>query len=110
MPEDWLTTQEAAELSGYHVNYIRQLIKADKIEARKFGPVWQVNRASLLAHINNMGEIGARRGPLPILAVGRFVYRIIQSGDGFEQYSVNRLPWHKVFNYIRTNKRVLVHR
>lgn len=64
MPEEWLTTQEAAELSGYHENYLRRIIRADKIEARKFGPLWQVNRSSLLAYLKDAQKaVDGRRGP-----------------------------------------------
>ena len=51
MLEDWLTVHQAADVSGYHFNYIRQMIRAGKLEARKFGPVWQVNRTALLEYI-----------------------------------------------------------
>ena len=44
MPEEWLTVHQAADVSGYHFNYIRQMIRAGKLQARKFGPVWQVSR------------------------------------------------------------------
>ena len=58
MPEEWLTTAEAAELSGYHTEYIRQIIKAGKVEARKFGPVWQVSKQSLLDYLQTAREKG----------------------------------------------------
>lgn len=62
--EDWITTAQAAELSGYSIQYVRRLIRNGKIEARKFGPVWQVNRAALVAYIaeGERSEDG-RRGP-----------------------------------------------
>ncbi len=64
MTEEWLTVHQAAELSGYHYNYVRQMIRAGKLEARKFGPVWQVNRTDLLAYIHDAKESGdLRRGP-----------------------------------------------
>jgi len=64
MQEDWLTTQEAAELSGYHEEYIRRMVRAGKLEARKFGPVWQVNRANLLTYLEAANESDdPRRGP-----------------------------------------------
>jgi excisionase family DNA binding protein len=56
MTEDWLTVNEAAELSGYHENYIRRIVRAGKLEARKFGPVWQVYRDSLLAYLEAAEE------------------------------------------------------
>jgi excisionase family DNA binding protein len=51
MPDDWITTTEAAELSGYHPERIRELIRGGKIEARKFGTIWQVSQTSLVAYL-----------------------------------------------------------
>ena len=57
---DWVTTKEAAELSGYHVQHIRRLIRSGKIEAKKWGRDWIVNRGSLLLYIEHEGH-----GPEP---------------------------------------------
>lgn len=51
MADEWITTLEAARLSGYHVNHLRRLIRAGEIRAQKFGPILQVDRRSLLAYI-----------------------------------------------------------
>ncbi len=61
--DDWITVQQAAELSGYHIEHIRRLIRMGEIEARKFATVWQVNRKSLFAYIRKAEELGAKRGP-----------------------------------------------
>jgi excisionase family DNA binding protein len=61
----WITTVEACGISGYHINYIRQLIRAGKIGARKFGPIWQVNRVSFLEYLSQTESQGKRRGPKP---------------------------------------------
>lgn len=50
---EWLSVNEAAELSGYHPEYIRRLIRDGEIEAKKFSIVWQVKRTSLLDYIEN---------------------------------------------------------
>jgi excisionase family DNA binding protein len=63
MAEDWLTTGQAAELSGYHRKHILRLVRAGNVKARKFGPVWQVSRADLLAYIRKAEKLGAKRGP-----------------------------------------------
>ena len=34
----WITTREAAEISGYHINYIRRLIRQGKIAAEADRP------------------------------------------------------------------------
>ena len=65
MAEDWITTAEAAELSGYHVDHVRRLVLANKVKARKWGRDWQVSRTSLLAYVRKTEEMGKRRGPKP---------------------------------------------
>jgi len=65
MAEEWLTTTEAAELSGYHPERVRELLREQKVKGRKFGIVWQVDRESLLSYIGAMKEKGQRRGPKP---------------------------------------------
>ncbi len=49
MAEDWITTAEAAQLSGYNVAYLRELIRNGQLRAQKWGRDWQVSRSSLLA-------------------------------------------------------------
>ncbi len=51
MVEDWLTTAEAVSLSGYYLGHLRLPVHKGKIDGRKFGPVWQVSRKSLLHYI-----------------------------------------------------------
>ena len=65
MAEDRSTTGEAARLTGYHVNYIRRLIKAGRVRGKKWGRDWQVSRGSLLAHVRKVEKLGAKRGPKP---------------------------------------------
>jgi excisionase family DNA binding protein len=64
MATDWITTTEAAALTGYHPEYIRELIREGKIEAQKFGQVWQVSRASVLAYLRVAEHsVDGRHGP-----------------------------------------------
>jgi len=63
--DEWLTTSDAARLSGYHVERIRELIREGKIDARKFGPVWAVNRMSLIDYVRTVSKLGGKRGPNP---------------------------------------------
>jgi excisionase family DNA binding protein len=61
---EWITSREAAELSGYHPEHLRRLIREEKITARKFGIVWQIDRQSLLAYLKAAEQSGdQRRGP-----------------------------------------------
>ncbi len=48
---EWLTVNEVAKISGYHPEYIRELIRDNKITAKKFSIVWMVNRKSILAYL-----------------------------------------------------------
>ena len=64
--EEWLTTYEAARLANLDPDYIRKLVRAEKIQARKWGQSWQVQRASLLIYMKKSTEIGNKRGPRKI--------------------------------------------
>lgn len=61
---DYITTEEAAELSGYHVNYIRRLMRKGTITGRKAGLMWWVERESLRAYLAKVEAAGSQRfGP-----------------------------------------------
>ena len=51
MAEEWITTKEASQRSGYNPEYLRRLVRKGKIDGRKFGTIWQVNLASLKCYI-----------------------------------------------------------
>ena len=62
--EEWLTTGEAAELSRYHVNYLRKLIRRGDIRGRKVSIVWLIDRQSLLDYMAQAKQSeDKRRGP-----------------------------------------------
>ncbi len=64
--DDWITTQEAAALSGYHPDHLRRLIRAGDIEGRKVSIVWLIKRRSLLDYMAQAEQSGdKRRGPKP---------------------------------------------
>ena len=63
--EEWLTVTQAAEISGYHPERIRELIRERKINAHKFGTVWAVHKTSLLEYMQKMQESGEKRGRKP---------------------------------------------
>jgi excisionase family DNA binding protein len=64
MAEQWLTVNEAAEISGYHPEHIRELLRDGKIKkTRKYGPLWQVDRVSLLVYVKETEKLGKKRGP-----------------------------------------------
>lgn len=49
--EDWITTFEASEFTGYHQEYLRELIRSGRVKGRKFGNVWQVSRQSIQEYL-----------------------------------------------------------
>jgi excisionase family DNA binding protein len=61
--EEWLTTYEAARITNYDPDYIRKLVRAKKIKARKWGQSWQVHRDSLFEYLKKTEMLGDRRGP-----------------------------------------------
>lgn len=62
----WITTSQAAEISGYHPEHLRRLIRAKAIEAQKFGIVWQINKQSLIDYLSQAENIDDQRwGPKP---------------------------------------------
>ena len=63
--DDWITSAEAVEISGYGPNYIRDLIYARKIIARKWARSWQISRSSLLEYLDAVKKLGGKRGPKP---------------------------------------------
>jgi excisionase family DNA binding protein len=49
-PTEWVTTAEAAELTGYNVQYIRRLINTGRVHAKKWVRGWMVGKDALLAY------------------------------------------------------------
>ncbi len=64
-PMEWITTKEAAELTGCHVKHIRRLVKEGKITGTKRGGRdWWVDKASVKAYIAEMKRLGpAKHNP-----------------------------------------------
>jgi excisionase family DNA binding protein len=50
--DNHITVQEASEITGYNVQYLRRLLRAEKLDAIKVGQIWLINLASLQAYIN----------------------------------------------------------
>lgn len=46
-PMGHISTKKAAELTGFEMAYIRQLLLRGKLNGRKFGRDWQVSQASV---------------------------------------------------------------
>ena len=65
-PPEWLSVAEAADLSGYHPQHVRALVRDECVAARRFGRrAWQIERASLLRYVEARRAAGRKRGPRP---------------------------------------------
>ena len=60
-PNQWLTTSEAAELTGYTRAHIRRMLIAKQIEGIKRGRDWLINRESILDHKRRMDALGPKK-------------------------------------------------
>ena len=61
---DWISVEEAAQVSEYHPNYIRRLIRQGHIQAIKKGPMWWIDKISLQSYVDEMNRLGTSRfGP-----------------------------------------------
>ena len=58
---DYVTSEDAAAVSGYHVNYVRRLLRQGKLKGRKFGNVWFIERESLQDYLRVVEELGGQK-------------------------------------------------
>ena len=59
--KDWITTNEAAELTGYTPHYIRMLAREAALPAVKAGRDWLVSREAALAWREKMDALGSEK-------------------------------------------------
>lgn len=59
--DGWMTTDQAARLTGYARVTIWRLARTGRVRARKMGRDWLVEMDSLLAHKAQMDALGTRR-------------------------------------------------
>lgn len=57
-----LTVKEAADITGYTVDYIQDLAREGKVKARKIATVWLIDRKSLLGHLKDARARGEKPG------------------------------------------------
>jgi excisionase family DNA binding protein len=57
---EWITVKEASELSGYNTEYLRRVIRQNKIKAEKRSgrDLW-IDKASLQTHVKQMKQLGS---------------------------------------------------
>jgi len=55
---EWITTAEAAELTGYNVRYLRQLVNEGKIYAVKRGGIFWIDKKGAVDYADEMKRLG----------------------------------------------------
>jgi len=60
-PTEWITTKEAAELTGYTTARFRQLALKGTLVAKKRGRDWFLDKSSVLAWIEEMKRLGTAK-------------------------------------------------
>ena len=62
--EKYITVQAAAEISGYNAQYLRRLLRAEKLDSVKVGQMWLIKLESLESYTERAGQVTDRRlGP-----------------------------------------------
>ena|GEM_PF-1664351 len=63
---EFITLKEAANLSGYHQDYLGQLIRSGKISGRRVGKEWLVTRNTLAKYMAVKNKVPAVRKKLTL--------------------------------------------
>jgi hypothetical protein len=67
--EKYITVQAAVEVSGYNTQYLRRLLRAERLDRIKVGQMWLIKLESLKSYIERAGQVNDRRlGPRKMLA------------------------------------------
>lgn len=66
MADQWISITEAAKISGYHKDTLRELARDGRIKGRKYVTVWQISRTSLESYLKHVEKLGDKRGRKPL--------------------------------------------
>lgn len=58
---DWITTEEASQLTGYSIAHLLLLLRQKKIKAEKKGGQYWVDRGNLLEYVRQAAEVNDKR-------------------------------------------------
>lgn len=58
---EYISTAEAAEISGYTENYIRRLVRQHKVKAERKSGVYWIDKVSFDAYLESVKELGTQR-------------------------------------------------
>lgn len=58
---EYVSVEEASEITGYSIQYLRRLLRLGRIEATKKASVWWINLDSLKAYKQEMDTLGKEK-------------------------------------------------
>jgi excisionase family DNA binding protein len=62
--DEWITVQDGAKLTGYGEQYLRRLIRNNRLKAKRLSFLWLVHKPSLLEYAKIAKQTtDKRRGP-----------------------------------------------
>ena len=60
---DYISSEEASKLSGFHMGYVAVLAASGKVEAQKFAGVWLISKSSLEEYLATERKTGPKSKP-----------------------------------------------
>ena len=60
-PTEWITTSEAAQLTGYTARYFRKALVGGRLRGVKRGRDWFLRREEVLAYAEEMRQLGPEK-------------------------------------------------
>lgn len=60
-PTEYVTTAEAAQISGFNEEYVRRLVRTKKVDAVLKGGAYWIDANSLRSYIAQVEELGTQR-------------------------------------------------
>jgi excisionase family DNA binding protein len=60
-PSNWITTTQAAELTGYTPGYFRKAIKRGRLQGQKLGRDWILLKKEVEAYAEKMRRLGPQK-------------------------------------------------
>ena len=62
--DGYISVQDAAEYSGYNIQYLRRMMQSGSIDGIKIGQVWLIKFDSLKSYVKQASQVEDRRfGP-----------------------------------------------
>lgn len=88
----FISSKEASDLSGYSRDYIGQLVRDEKLEARMVGRLWYVSALSLQKHLEKQGQNNTENKKAEIHPYKKFEGSPVSQAISYQKEEVLSLP------------------